>query len=152
MSLWAWAVALFALLMAGCGGGGDSPSQGGNGGGGGGNTQNPVITGRVVDDYSGGAAVPGATVTLRRNNGTVLGSAVTDASGNFSFQVPPTSETTLATVTSPANIPLYLQGRANSQIINISTGAQVAPLNAGQTVTINFQVLSQAGGPPPPPF
>lgn len=148
LSLWGLAVALFALLLAGCGGG----SSGDNNGGGPSLTD-PTITGRVVDQYSNFAPVAGVTVTVRNSGGSVVATTVTNAAGNFSVQIRPTNNTSTVSFTAPSGVALYSTGYVNSQGFNINNGTSVPALAATQTYAMgDIVVLSEAGGPPPPPF
>lgn len=149
LSLWGLAVALFALLLAGCGGGGSKN----NNGGGGPSATDPFITGRVVDQYSSFAPIAGVTVTVRNTGGSVIGTAVTGSTGSFSIQIRPTTGTSTVTFTPPAGSSFYSTGYVNSTGFNISTGTSVPALTATQTYAMGDVVLlSESGGPPPPPF
>lgn len=150
LSFWGLAVALFALLLAGCGGGSSSGknNNGGNPGG-----TDPFITGRVVEQYSGNAPVPGVTVTVRNSSGSVVGTTVTNATGSFSIQVKPTSNTSRVSFTAPSGTSFYSTGYINSQMFDINTGRTIDPLSANQTLQLgDVVVLSDSGPPPPPPI
>jgi hypothetical protein len=150
LSLWGLAVALFALLLAGCGGG---SSSGNNNNGGGPNPTDPTITGRVVDQYSNFAPVAGVGVTVRNAGGTVIGTTVTNATGNFSIQIRPTTSASTVSFSPPSGLSFYSQGYVNSTAFILSSGTSVPALAATQTFPLgDVVVLSETGGPPPPPF
>ncbi len=149
LSFWGLTVALFALLLAGCGGG----SSSGNRNGGGSNSTNPTITGRVVDQYSSFAPVAGVTVRVRNASGAVVATTTTSSTGNFSVQINPTTNTSTVSFTAPSGVSLYSTGYINSQGFNINTGTTIPALAATQTYGMgDVVVLSETGGPPPPPF
>ncbi len=79
-----WLTVVFltvSLMSAGCSGGG----SGGSNSGGGGASSAGTVQG-VIRDAGSGAAIAGATVTVL-DGATVLGTAFTDASGNYSLNV-----------------------------------------------------------------
>jgi|GEM_PF-4851715 len=145
VSLWLVVVMLFALL-AGCGGGSSDPVDTGP------NPTDPTISGTITDSNANNAPLVGATVTIRRGDGTVAGTAVTNGSGNFSLQISPTTSPVRAQVTAPANVQIFFSAFGNSVPFDIRTGVEIPALAAQQTFTLLIQVFSQEGGPPPPPL
>lgn len=87
-------VASFAMLLVACGGGGDGSGTSSSGG----TTSRTLVTGTV----SQGAAIAGATVTLKDSTGTSI-TAVTAADGTYSLDVSALSPPFVAMVVSAAS-------------------------------------------------
>jgi hypothetical protein len=116
------------------------------GGSGGGGTPTATVKGRVVD-----GPFINAPVKIRSGSptGTVLGSATTDSSGNYSITFPVQSGTTPLFVTSYNSANDYLGsyvGAANS--VTGSVGPSNFPnLNVTQATTAGLAVVQSSGTP-----
>jgi hypothetical protein len=159
--------ALAALLLAGCSGGGSSssptatPTPGGNGNQATGSVA--TLTGSVVDQYSGNAAVAGAVVAFGPYYTT------TDSTGSFTLAIPASTPGNLRVYgksVKDANGNLVLAnglptsdgtyrdtGYYAGSLLSIgATGIPISAQAANQIDSIGTITLLSTNGPPPPPI
>lgn len=142
------------ILFTGCGGGGGGGGgNGGNGGNGGGTGTTSGYSGRVVrEDTLGGLA--NIKVQFKDAGGSTLVTATTNASGNFSIDVPSTA-VRFHIQSSSIPVGYYKQFEYSNKRYTTLDTTCTAPLptyvNGVRTPLATSIVITPQNLPPPPP-